>query len=97
MAAEHNEQNQSEDGSRDASSFYDQQLFERVRSIKEGEQDQIDEMDASIARIQDELESLKTALETLPEQERRLMTVLVARSIKRSLREILLEQSGATD
>lgn len=97
MTGEHNRKEQSGKEGGDAPSFFDQQLFDRVRSIKQVEQDNVEEMDASIARIQNEFESLKTALKSLPKEERRLMTVLVTRSIKRSLREILLEQVRATD
>ncbi len=96
MVAQQNDPEDSED-EENTSSFFDEQVLNRVRSIKNSNRETIDGMDTSIAGIQSELESIKSSLKSLPKEERRLMTVLVARSIRRSLREILLEQVDTSD
>ncbi len=77
-----------------AGSFFNEQLLDQIREMKEDREEVLDKIDQEIGEVQKQLSRLEEQLLTFPPEDRKLMTVLVARSIKRAMREILLEEES---
>lgn len=73
--------------------FMDEQLFRRFRQLKKDHEGTVAEIDQSISDVKRQLGILRDRLNEFKPGKRKLMTVLIARSIERSLREILLEDT----
>lgn len=73
--------------------FMNEELFQRFRQLKDERLEAVSDVDESITQIQQTLMDLRDHLEEFSPEEQNLMSVLIARSIKRSLRELLIQDT----